>query len=542
MGFKRISKALCFGTITISSNCVHFNSVHLLPSQQHRGSFFRLLQQPYLPTLQQRRNLPLVPHRRHRDRLRSRRRRYLRSHGHPPPPIPPEPSSGLSQASIFGALPGGILVNIRNCHPDNHIRDTKGTPLEGQEGKIVAYEKDKGPAETQTDRQRYLLGGDRARKFYTRPVIDYNMVLFLAPTEMAGAVLGVVIQGLFPNWLFLSFAAVILGFTSFKTFNKFFATNKKDKLARQTTKKLAASEKNEGENGGDVEMTEIGGTARGTDDDESTEQEDSKELEQRRQFLEEDARQYPKEKIAGLVILWAGLTVITFLKGGKGAKSVIGITCQDWGYYVLLAAQFLWTMGFAAVYGFKNVKGTLARLAVNYPFNENDVLWDPKKLRFYSFFTFMAGIVAGLIGIGGGMVLGPLMLMMNINPRFSTATTATKILLTSSSVAVMFVLSGLTPWEYALYFFCICLCGAYIGKTKIDSYVKKAGMASVLVGALAAIIGSATIGCIVILFTNLAKVDWCLDGFKQFCTVKAEEEDNCQVTRLLLGADEMFPF
>jgi len=313
----------------------------------------------------------------------------------------------------------------------------------------------------------------------------------------------------------------------------------KDKEARAKRIELENAESKHGSaSGGNVEMTEVGGTAANTEEDQSADQDDPKELEKRRQFLEDDSRQYPKEKIAYLILLWAGLTVITFLKGGKGVDSVIGLTCADAGFYVLVAAQFLWTLGFAAVFGFKNVKRTQARLAVNYPFNEQDVLWDGQKLRFYSFFTFVAGIVAGLIGIGGGMVLGPLMLVMGINPRVSTATTATMILLTSSSVAVMFVMSGLVPWEYALYFFCICLMGAYIGKTKIDSYVKKTGMSSVLVGILATIIALATAGCIVILFMNLAKVDWCLDGFKPFCTVKTEE-DKCPATRLLMGFEDL---
>jgi hypothetical protein len=50
-------------------------------------------------------------------------------------------------------------------------------------------------------------------------------------------------------------------------------------------------------------------------------------------------------------------------------------------------------------------------VAVDHPFLPDDVLWDYSKLRFYSFFTIWAGAVAGLIGIGGGMVLGPLMLV-----------------------------------------------------------------------------------------------------------------------------------
>jgi hypothetical protein len=115
------------------------------------------------------------------------------------------------------------------------------------------------------------------------------------------------------------------------------------------------------------------------------------ELEKRRHFLQDESRQYPKEKIAYLILLWVGLTVITFLKGGKGVDSVIGITCQDAGYYALVAAQFLLTLGFAAIFGKKILKRTKAKMAVNYPFLETDVLWDAKKMMSYSFFTFFCG-------------------------------------------------------------------------------------------------------------------------------------------------------
>lgn len=362
------------------------------------------------------------------------------------------------------------------------MRDTKGEPSEAHPGTIRSYEKDKGPLAIEADRAAYLSGGDGKRKFYTRPVIDYDMALFLAPTEMAGAVLGVIIQRLFPDWLFVSFAAIVLALTSYKTFGKFKSSYKKDKETRETVLRLSLAESQRdssiqkdtehisnytdgNEIGNDVDCSETGtngaistvkiiemsttgkeyetafsNTASDDSDD------DPIELEKRRHFLQEESRQYPKEKIAYLILLWVGLTVITFLKGGKGVDSVIGITCEDAGYYALVAAQFLWTLGFATVFGIKILKRTQAKMAVNYPFLETDVLWDAKKMLNYSFFTFFAGIIAGLIGIGGGMVLGPLMLFMGVHPAVSTATTASMILLTSSSVAVMFVMSGLVPW------------------------------------------------------------------------------------------------
>merc|ERR1712100_178339 len=89
-------------------------------------------------------------------------------------------SSGLSQASIFGAASGATLLNLYNKHP-GHIR---------------AIWKGKHITEHQNT--------------FTRPLIDYGMLLFLAPMEMAGAAIGVLIQQTLPNWLYLSAAAVVL--------------------------------------------------------------------------------------------------------------------------------------------------------------------------------------------------------------------------------------------------------------------------------------------------------------------------------------------
>jgi uncharacterized membrane protein YfcA len=137
--------------------------------------------------------------------------------------FPPKPSAGLSQACIFGAGIGGLFINARKHHPDRHIRDTKGLPSEKGLGKIVPYETNMTHTQIEADRKRYLQGGDGHRKFYTRPVIDYDLLLLMAPMELAGAVFGVTVQRVLPDWLFLSFAVVVLGFTCYKTFKKVWA-------------------------------------------------------------------------------------------------------------------------------------------------------------------------------------------------------------------------------------------------------------------------------------------------------------------------------
>jgi len=261
----------------------------------------------------------------------------------------------------------------------------------------------------------------------------------------------------------------------------------------------------------------------------------TEEDELRKKYLEEDMHQYPRNKIIALSVLWIGLFFITLFKDGKGVDSIVGLQCNSHWYTVLIVLQFVWLGGFAMFFGFILLRKQNEREKVRYPYLHDDPVWDKKSLRFYGSFTFVGGIVAGLIGIGGGMVLGPLMLVMQVDPRVSSATNATMIMLISSSVAVIFVISGLVPWSYAIFYFFVCLVGALFGKSRIDNYIQRTGRASMLIFILATIIGLATIGCFVIMFTHLASTKWCLDGFNKFCTVKHEEA--CPVNRLLEMGD-----
>jgi uncharacterized membrane protein YfcA len=488
---------------------------------------------------------------------------------------------------------GGLILNIRNQHPDTKIRDTVGKRTEDL--KVVPYEAGQSRAQVARDEHRYLLLDNGEHKFFTRPLIDYDIALFLAPMEMAGAVLGVIIQKLMPNWLFLSLAGVILGITALKTYQKFRFAYQQDKDARK--ERHLAEERQVADEGialdGDevptpdedapsspddmdaeideCHVADLGGGAstnvtvdeiQGVSENEISNsirsqdsygsdnctreatvmlEDDQVKLEKRRELLSQDARQYPVEKIMYLLILWIGLAILTYLKGGKGVDSLIGITCKSPWYSVLIGVQFLWLLGFAAVFGLKLCLRHSVKVDNNYPFHQTDVLWGAEQLRFYASYTFFAGIVAGLIGIGGGMVLGPMMIVMGVHPRVSSATTATMIVLTSSSVAIMFVTSGLVPWEYAVFFFSVCLCGAYIGKKYIDAYVTKTGMASILIGILATIIALATLGCFVIVILDLKNADWCFDGFKPFCVVKAGTAGLSCAAPDTFTARELFP-
>jgi len=102
--------------------------------------------------------------------------------------------------------------------------------------------------------------------------------------------------------------------------------------------------------------------------------------------------------------------------------------------------------------------------------------------------TLVAGLIAGLIGIGGGMVVGPILLELGFNPQVSSALTATNVLMSSSAVSMLVLMSGAAPINEALFFACVCFIGAYVGKNFLGKLIKKLGKTSVIIFILGAVI------------------------------------------------------
>ena len=147
-----------------------------------------------------------------------------------------------------------------------------------------------------------------------------------------------------------------MGFTAKKTYCKFFDTQKKEKEAAEAaelgitgtgmasskngdTASVSKGKSSTGEESSDEEIAQDdpllppNGRPVETDTSEQTTSQNtvvSAESKARcKTLLEEDSRQYPAEKLGALVVLWIGLVLLTFFKGGKGVDSIIGITCAS---------------------------------------------------------------------------------------------------------------------------------------------------------------------------------------------------------------------
>lgn len=126
--------------------------------------------------------------------------------------------------------------------------------------------------------------------------------------------------------------------------------------------------------------------------------------------------------------------------------------------------------------------------------------WSREQLLKFPISAIFAGIAAGLVGIGGGMVIGPLFMMINLEATVGTASCAYMILWTASSGVLQYYVAGKIHWTFILYFGAFGFASGQIGQRGVDAVLKKFNRPSYVVFLLAFIIVAA---CTVMAITGL---------------------------------------
>jgi uncharacterized membrane protein YfcA len=133
------------------------------------------------------------------------------------------------------------------------------------------------------------------------------------------------------------------------------------------------------------------------------------------------------------------------------------------------------------------------RKSINYPYHYSDIKWSKEIIFKYPIYAFFGGIMAGLLGIGGGLILGPMLLDLGINPIISTATSNFLVLFTSSSTTIQFIILGMMNFKYGLVCTICSTLGSFIGTILIQKLIEQTRRSSILIFSLAIVLGVSTI-------------------------------------------------
>merc|ERR1719486_1430829 len=108
-------------------------------------------------------------------------------------------------------------------------------------------------------------------------------------------------------------------------------------------------------------------------------------------------------------------------------------------------ASIPWVLSFAWGFRLMLLDRTEEKEEIGWQYTEEDIKWDEDSTVKYPLVCTSAGIFAGLFGVGGGIVKGPLMLEMGVQPAVASASAAAMILFTSASASVSFGVFGMIP-------------------------------------------------------------------------------------------------
>jgi len=376
------------------------------------------------------------------------------------------------------------------------------------------------------------------RKPVLRPRIDFDIVNVMEPMTIAGAVLGSLINKVLPGWLLTIMLMVILAAITIKTvisgrakWNKenkdrerkanCIATFKSEHEVEPTAEELddllvkqlkleaeeARQKKAEEEHlkaASATEMTSLNGESKTTY---SSDMQDSKvftTVDERLQWEQhckdriayyeaDEAQSFPCFKLCLLAFVWAGVNVLDLFRGGGSYKGPFDINCGDTGYWVFTFLYIPFTVAVASYVACYLMKETVEKDEIGYPWIEGDVRWNLKRSIVFPLICSTAGIFAGMFGVGGGIVKGPLMNEMGVLPEVTSATAAFMIFFTASAATVSYALYGMILWPYAYVLLVLGFVITAFGQYAVFYVVEKLGRPSLIVFVIAGILGASAI-------------------------------------------------
>ncbi|KAA6416576.1 MAG: hypothetical protein FRX49_13449, partial [Trebouxia sp. A1-2] len=160
------------------------------------------------------------------------------------------------------------------------------------------------------------------------------------------------------------------------------------------------------------------------------------------QLLAKESKQVPPAKLGILLLLFAGVLATDLGKDYVRCNSV-----AYWGI-VLSIIPFILVITLAVRAHL--VKKFHKQAGAGYCWQEGDIQWTERNSLVYPAVSSLAGLVAGMFGVGGGIVKGPLMLEMGVLPDVAAATSATMILFTSASASLVYLSFGGISADYAV--------------------------------------------------------------------------------------------
>ncbi|KAL8467804.1 hypothetical protein ACS0TY_031154 [Phlomoides rotata] len=223
-------------------------------------------------------------------------------------------------------------------------------------------------------------------------LIDYDIALLCQPWMLLGVSCGVILNRVFPEWLIMVIFVVLVAFCTFKTCKSGVLHWKMESRGL----------------GRDVKMENedcCGSTQEpllGDDCD----------------IVDQGSLETPWMKIGMLVVIWVCFFVLYLLRGNHYGQGIIKIEACGIGYWIISSMQIPLAIIFTSwiLFRAKNNASTQQE-------NRELTRSQPADRLIFPIMALLAGTLGGIFGIGGGMIISPILLQLGIKPEVAPLNT-----------------------------------------------------------------------------------------------------------------------
>lgn len=344
----------------------------------------------------------------------------------------------------------------------------------------------------------------------SRPLVDFDIPLLLLPAQLGGNALGVMFAPALPSAALIILAAAILMLAASKTLLRGVREFRREMrlIAGGDSPTRSAAPRADPPGPGTSAGASITGSA-------SASAEASAAGHGKVAVTDEEAllgmpttrREVgPLAKVGALVLFWLAVNADYFgiryaANGERCTPAALGWT-----------AALLCAVGLACAGG-----GRMARAGGADARVRGDIAWASTTAMVSAMgLAFLIGVLSGLLGLGGGELMAPLLLYLGMLPRVASATSAFMIVFTSSSNLVQYLVAGVLAPElgYVAWAVCLGFASALVGRMGAIRLVASWDHPSLIVLSLGLLLSLALVLLVVNSFAQGDELTW---TFTNFC-------------------------
>ncbi|XP_062102382.1 sulfite exporter TauE/SafE family protein 3-like isoform X2 [Humulus lupulus] len=289
------------------------------------------------------------------------------------------------------------------------------------------------------------------------PLIDYDLALLFQPMLMLGISIGVAFNVMFADWMVTVLLIILFLGTSAKALLKGIDTWKKETMMKKDAQKQQESESKPGdESEADYKPLPSGPAASAKHEEEVP-------------MLQNI---YWKE-LSLLVYVWVAFLIVQIVKTYAETCSI-----KFWVLNSLQVPIAVSVTLFEAICLYRGTRVIASK-------GKEITTWKLHQIFMYCSCGIIAGMVGGLLGLGGGFILGPLFLELGIPPQVASATSTFAMVFSSSMSVVQYYLLNRFPVPYASYFVLVATIAAFTGQHVVRKIIAILGRTSIIVFILA---------------------------------------------------------